>query len=319
MRTNEARRVIGWLMAAGLVSQCGGGGIGGSGSVSGFGSVFVNGIEWFTESAVVTLDGVAGSESDLRLGMVVEVRGLPLPDDATAEALSVEFDDAIQGPVEAIAETSPTSRTLQVLGQTVILDADDTRFDDSDPGSGFQLHSVAVGDVLEVSGLLDGAAAIHATWVRRLGSLALGVTPVELEGVVSGWSEGEGFELGAVAVEFGPGTDLSELAGALADGLPVEVEGVLVEPALVLADRVGPSQAPPREIAGFSLEGIVSGFASLADFRVAGQPVDASAASFLPADPSFVSDGARVEVEGPIVDGVLIAEEVQLEAPETAD
>jgi hypothetical protein len=317
MRTNEARRVIGWLMAAGLVSQCGGGGIGGSGSVSGFGSVFVNGIEWFTESAVVTLDGVTGSESDLRLGMVVEVRGLPLPDDATAEALRVEFDDAIQGPVEAIAETSPTSRTLQVLGQTVILDADDTRFDDSDPG--FQLHSVAVGDVLEVSGLLDGAAAIHATWVRRLGSLSLGVTPVELEGVVSGWSEGEGFELGAVAVEFGPGTDLSELAGALADGLLVEVEGVLVEPALVLADRVGRSQGPPQEIADFSLEGIVSGFASLADFRVAGQPVDASAAIFLPGDPSFVSDGAQVEVEGPIVDGVLIAEEVQLEAPENAD
>lgn len=314
MRTSDAKRLISWLLATGLASHCGGGGIGGSGSVGGFGSVFVNGIEWFTDGAEVTLDGVPGSEGDLRLGMVVEVRGLPLPDDSMAEAVSIRFDDAIQGPVEAIAASSPATKTLDVLGRTVVLDASLTQFDDSDPT--FAFGTVAVGDVLEVSGHVDGAGAIHATWVRRLGSVALGVTPVELEGVVSGLSAGEGFELGSVAIEIDSETDLSELAGVLADGLAVEVEGVLVEPALVLADRVGPTSSLPQEISDFSLEGIVSGFASLGDFRVAGQLVDASAALFVPADPSFVADGALVEVEGPIVDGVLIAEEVVLEVPD---
>ncbi len=317
MRTSDAKRLISGLLAVGLASHCGGGGIGGSGSVGGFGSVFVNGVEWFTDSAEVTLDGVPGSESDLRLGMVVDVRGRPLADDSMAEAVSVRFDDAIQGPVEAIQSPSSTRKALAILGQTAILDDGVTEFDDSDPA--FSFDSVAVDDVLEVSGHLDGAGIIHATWVRRLGRLALGVTPVELEGIVSSYSEGEGFELGPIDIELTADTDLSALAGSLADGRAVEVEGVLVAVDQVLADRVAPSQRPPRQITEYSLEGIVGGFASLADFQVAGQPVDASGASFRPPDPSFVADGALVEVEGPIVDGVLFAEEVKLEDPDVED
>ena len=56
-----------------------GGGIGGtgisSGPIDGFGSIFVNGIEFEIGSALIVVDGVDSAEADLRLGMVVRVCG----------------------------------------------------------------------------------------------------------------------------------------------------------------------------------------------------------------------------------------------------
>jgi hypothetical protein len=139
---------------------------------------------------------------------------------------------------------------------------------------------------------------------------------VELEGVIQSLTGFPSFVLGGTLVLVDGDTDLSELAGGLMNGRSVEVEGILVAIGIVQADRVTDTDAPPVEIADFSLEGIVSDFVSLADFRVAGQRVDASSATFTPLDPSFVADGVVVEVEGPISSGLLVADEVELESGE---
>jgi hypothetical protein len=316
LRKTEMKRISRFLsgvLIAGLALHCGGGGIGGTGSVSGFGSVWVNGIEWFTDTAVITFDGVPGTEADLRIGMVVDLDGDPTGE-ATATASSVSFDDAIQGPVSSISPVSATVKELTIFGQTVVVQQGVAVFDDSDPS--FAFGTVALDDVLEVSGHVDGAGVINATWVRRLGVVELGQTAVELEGVIQSLTGFPSFVLGGTLVLVDGDTDLSELAGGLMNGRSVEVEGILVAIGIVQADRVTDTDAPPVEIANFSLEGIVSDFVSLADFRVAGQRVDASSATFTPLDPSFVADGVVVEVEGPISSGLLVADEVELESGE---
>ena len=46
-----------------------------SGTIDGFGSIFVNGIEYETDDAEIVVNGQAADESALRLGMVVDVSG----------------------------------------------------------------------------------------------------------------------------------------------------------------------------------------------------------------------------------------------------
>ena len=67
-----------------LLTSCGGGGstiagIGGtgittSGTITGFGSIFVNGVEYDLTGAGITVDGVPASDADLTLGMVLRFR-----------------------------------------------------------------------------------------------------------------------------------------------------------------------------------------------------------------------------------------------------
>ncbi len=316
MRKIELTRIAPGLAALALAAvtiHCGGGGIGGSGGISGFGSVFVNGIEWFTDSAEITLDGVPATEADLRIGMIVELDGDSLSA-TTAEASRVSFDDEVQGGVDLVVPIDASTKEVAILGHSVRLQQGFTVFDDSDPAFGF--HSVAVDDVLEVSGHRDGEGAIVATWVRRLGVVAYGATPVELEGAVAALVPGTSFLLGPVGVLMDPSTDLSGLQGPLANGSEVEVEGVLLAAGLVHAASVSDREEPPQQIQNFSLEGLVGDFVSLSDFRVAGQRVNAAQAVFTPADPAFVTNGALIEVEGPILGGVLVADEVELELPE---
>jgi hypothetical protein len=87
------------------------GGIGGSGISQGpiteFGSIFVNGIEWFLDDAEIEFDGetltIAGfNESQktalFNLGMVVRVEGT-IDSNGDHWAERVFFDDEIEGPV----------------------------------------------------------------------------------------------------------------------------------------------------------------------------------------------------------------------------
>ena len=61
-----------------------------------------------------------------------------------------------------------------------------------------------------------------------------------------------------------------------------------------------------------SLEGFISDFTDNSSFMVSGQQVNATDATFEPAGLTLSND-LRVEVEGTIVNGILIAEKVELE------
>ena len=317
MKTTSILRPCLVVLTAGALFGCGGGGGGGSsssvdptgvtaaGTITGFGSIFVNGVEFETGTASVTLDDSPGSEAELRLGMVVRVRGTVDDTGTRGTADAVEFDDDVQGPVSGPIVTGPDglSKTFTVLGVSVRADSTKTVFD----GVGFD--TLAVNDSVEVSGFFDGAGVLQATRIEKKEDFQPSLSEVELKGTVSGLS-GTRFTLGSFTVEFA-GADLSRVpGGVISDGLPVEVKGTLNGTTITASRIAQEDDLFGDDEAKVSLEGIVSNFVSNSSFTVAGQAVDASAAIFEPAGLTL-ADGIEVEVEGPIVAGVLQAVKVE--------
>ena len=71
-------------------------------TITGFGSVFVNGVEFDTSGAGFDVDdNPAAMESDLGIGMVVAVTGTVNNDGITGSASLIEYDEAIEGPIAA--------------------------------------------------------------------------------------------------------------------------------------------------------------------------------------------------------------------------
>ena len=93
------------------------------GTIDGFGSVIVNGVEWETDgSTVFTVeDDDSSSQDDLDVGDVVIIRGTIDDSTGAAAATSVEADDLIEGPISTI---NASAATFVVLGQTVRTDLD---------------------------------------------------------------------------------------------------------------------------------------------------------------------------------------------------
>ena len=87
----------------GGVAGIGGSGYVSSGTVTGFGSVYVNGVKFETDTTVFDIDDSgSGSQDDLAIGMVVTVNGTVNDDGVTGTADSISFDDQLQGPVSNI-------------------------------------------------------------------------------------------------------------------------------------------------------------------------------------------------------------------------
>ena len=308
--------LVGWLCACGGGgSQVASGGIGGTGVsngvVTGFGSIFVTGTEYDLSHAQISFERASGTASELRLGMVVTVEGKREPDGLTGTATRVTVDDEIEGPISSLALVAVDVLEATILGQIVRIERGVTLFDDSPPLS---FDTLAVNDVVEVSGFRESEGRIVATLVDKKGVLTGGTTPhVELKGTVSGRA-GSTFAIGPVTVSFGGSTILSDLPGGPQNGDFVEVEGALSAPDAVQAKRIEREGPRSGDVEDFELEGLVSNFVSLANFRLAGQSVDASGAAveFEPDDPGIVANGARIEIDGSLRAGVLVAESVKL-------
>jgi len=293
-----------------------GGGIGGtgitSGAITGFGSVFVNGIEFETDGSSFDVDDdMAADQSDLDIGMVVTIVGTVNPDGVTGTALSILYDDEVEGPIAAdpVEDMDMVTKTFTVLGITVIVNQNTTVF------SGTEYDSLAKDDIVEVSGFFDGTGALLATRLEEEGQLILGTSEVEIRGTVSGFNAMTNtFSLDGITVTVNGLTDLSEVpGGVIEDGQFVEVKGTLETTTSITALRIElESEGFDDDEDGVNMQGFVTDFSGIGNFMVNGQPVDASAADFEPASLEFsLDDNANVEVSGPIVGGVLQATEVE--------
>jgi hypothetical protein len=313
------------VVAAGCGSGGGGGGgsfaggIGGTGAVAqgaitGFGSIFVNGIEFETDSSSFDVDDDSvATEGDLALGMVVTVIGTINNDGVTGSASSVEYDDEVEGPVgnDPLEDADMITRTFTVFDVTVVVNKNATVF------SNTSYESLARNDLVEVSGFYNEDGSLVATRVENEGTLSLGVSEVELKGTVTGFNGSNVFILDGITVTFDGTTDLSDVpGGVIENGQFVEVKGTLETATTVSATRI------ELEDEGFddsednvSLEGFVTDFINTGNFKVSGQQVNASAAVFAPASlAGSIADGDKVEVEGPVEAGVLQAVGVEQRA-----
>jgi len=315
-------QAAGLLLSAGVIAACGGGGSSqpvasasslaeratayAAGPITGFGSIIVNGVRYDDSAASITDDdGTAHGPERLKLGMMVEVDAKSVDRAAGAgKALKVRFGAEITGPAEAapVADGS-----LTILGQRIQVTAS-TVVDDGLAGG---LAAVTAGTVLEVYGLPDGATgAILATRIEAKPQ----ATAYRLGGAVNSLdAAAKTFRLGTLVVDYSQ-MPAASVPPALADKVRVRVQ--LKTQAGVdgrwyaTAVRVGLSQLEERPVA--DIRGSVTVFRSTADFEVNGVRVEAAQASFPDGTAGLVL-GARVEVEGAIANGVLVATKVELD------
>src|SRR5712692_73002 len=107
-----ARLAIQSLAVALTAAGCGGG-TGGTGATSSGpvvsqgvitakGSIFVNGVEYSTAGAAITVDDKPSVENDLKVGMVVKVRGTSDDFTRAGTAMQVEARDILEGQIEHV-------------------------------------------------------------------------------------------------------------------------------------------------------------------------------------------------------------------------
>lgn len=292
---------------------CGGGGVEGQGTgstpgfsqgaISGFGSVIVNGVRFDdTNATVKDDDGQALSRDLLKLGMVVSIDSGPIDQASlTAVARAITVGSELLGPVTA---NDLAGGRLVVLGQTVVVTAT-TVFDERLAGG---QAGIALGSAVEVYALLD---PVSGQYVARRIEPESSPGRYKIRGVVSANNvAARTFRIGSETFTYAAGAAPANLA----DGALLKVQVATSRNGsgqwVVSSFSSGATPLPPNG-AEVEIESVISRFVSLADFTVAGIPVNASAARLEPTGAVLVA-GSRVELEGVMQAGVLVASKVEL-------
>ena len=312
-------------------SMWAGGGIDGSGIISSgmvtaLGSIFVNGTRFDTSEAEIIVNGEQGFGDDfvlanLDVGRVVTVEGNIGRDGLTIRADRVVYSDNVAGPVTSIGIPDPVTNDLEieVMGQIVVVNFV-TRFK---PDT-YDYYSIALNDMVNVSGYLDDTSAIRATFVENTGVFSSGIA-VEVKGHVSNLQDSGPqytFEINNLTVNY------TSIAGNLPSGIPaenqfVEVEGTLDVPGgeltatqIEISDDLDREDADEFEIMGFVTDIIST--AGIIEFKVGNQTVhvDPAAAVFVDGDVSDIDWGQKLEAEGRLEGGILYADEIEFWEPD---
>ena len=203
-----------------------GGGISGSGraygEITAFGSIFVNGIEYSTTTATITINGVVqpvGDQSALKVGMAVLVDGTVNADGLTGIATTVDFLGDLEGTIDAAPVIIGTRGSFTIYGLVVKTDSK-TVFAD-----GLTLAALRAGDVVEVSGLFnanDGSFA--ATRIEK----QVAFRKAELRGFISNVNAtAKTFVIGPSLVVDYSGARAQDIPpGGYANGMFVEVKAI---------------------------------------------------------------------------------------------
>jgi len=293
-----------------FIASCGGG-TGGTGATSGtpatsfgtitnFGSVFVNGVEFSTSGATITLDGIPVTENELRRGMVVTVSGSRSGN--SGSAARIEVDDAVKGFVEAKADVNHWT----VMGRTVLVD-DQTRFENNIvPG---------VNEFAEVHGLVNADGVIAAGFIEKK---TAPLPAFEVKGFVKNHNDAlKTFDIGALTVNYN-GAIITDIPATTSwNGLLVEAKGSTCTGTVpvcgtLIATKVEPNGPQMQDAAEFEIEGFVTKINSPADFVVGNQRVVTTASTLFEGGVAGdIAVGVRLEVEGMLAGGVLTASKVE--------
>ena len=297
-----------------------GGGIGGSGitvsavssgTVTNFGSVIVNDVEFDTTKAeVVVAGGVQGTgdaavTSLLSRGMVVRVEGR-LDGDTIGTAARVVFTPNVEGPLESITTLDDPVAELIVMGQTVQVD-ERTVFRNA------TLDALSAGNVLEVSGLADAAGTIFATYInKKADSLALNA-PVGLKGVIENLDTvARRFTLNSLVIDY-TSAKISGFPGANpVQGQPAAVKGRLIGPDTLVATSVAfENQLGRDDIDTADIEGFITQLASTSRFAVGAVVIVTDGATvFKDVSSADLSPGTRLKVRGSLNSRIVLADEI---------
>jgi hypothetical protein len=297
--------------AAALMSACGGGadgGIGGtgtgqvglsSGTITNFGSVWVNGVEFNSVGSTIRRDddviqsAQAGDDQTLlSRGMIARVDGSIVDKKAT----TITANSAIKGRVEAVTDANHWT----VMGQTVQVD-DQTVLKNGTP---------VTNNYIEVHGLPVSPGVIAAGYVEIKSTLA--ATPFVATGVVTAQVDTT-LTIGTLTVNFASATTTDMPSGSWV-GLIVRAKGSSCSGnpvcGTLTATQLEPGGLQVTAIDQAEIEGFVSGSTG-STFLLDGQSVAVTAGTrYENGVAGDVADGVKLEAEGAISGGVLTATKI---------
>lgn len=291
-----------------------------SGVITGFGSVYVNGVRYDTSAAEIEFEDEGRKTEDaLRLGMKVKIEGERDGDDRRADR--IRYDDDLEGPVSAIQPdaSNPGLGSFTVAGQQVTVD-DNTVFDDSigdNNGDGsidlLDLDPAGGTIVVEVSGFQTDAG-ILATRVERDDDQAGSDDDVEVKGYVTDLDAAAGtFRIRDLTVAWtADDLDSEDFPdGTLTEDVFVEVEGTLLADGTLEADSIEREDDFGRgdgDEGEFEIEGILQAVDTASSPNTI--TIDGNAIPVDDAGRLAGHVGERVEVEGTFdANGVLILDD----------
>ena len=279
------------------------------GPITGFGSVISNGIIFATDGTAVLVDGDPGTLGDLRVGMIVSIRGEIDDSTGAAEASEIRFGVDVEGPISSM---NAAGGSFVVLGKTVLVDEltviDAATFD-----------SLAVGNVVRVSGQFRSQERIQATHVHRVANEYQAGMHMHVKGEIENLNIGtQTFTLGGQVCDYSGAT--LDLGGAdLTNGMFVEVTGTTpMGDGDMILDRIqAKDQDRDRDQlcssdCDFELEGYVTTFVSGTEFEVDGQPVTTTGTTdYINGTVDTLALDIKVKIDGTLdADGVLVADRI---------
>lgn len=207
------------------------GGIGGTGvtigTVSGYGSIFVNDTEFFTSEADIYYEGAfvgigdTAARSRLGIGQQVVVQG-GIANDGTGTALTIDAFYRVSGPVQSVALIDSGTYEITILDQIVYADRQ-TAF------IGISPENIVPDIVLRVSGPVDENAAVHADQI----ALMADNSSSGVKGTIQSLNTGQHtFRINSLSVDYSP--ILSESAN-VNNGQSVSITGEFTGSKLVAA------------------------------------------------------------------------------------
>jgi hypothetical protein len=311
---NRTRRVRNFcLFAAVVLGSCGGGeqlgGIQGSGRASpavvvgpitGFGSIFVNGVEYATSAAQIRVDGQPGTEAQLRVGQIVTLKGTVNEDGRTGTANEVSFVGDAQGPV---SDLDVDGSTFVVVGQTVQITSE-TRFDDAiQPAN---IEGLQNGAIVEISGFANANGEIMAS---RIDVKAAGA-PLQATGTLQELDTvARTFRINTLTVDYSAVTPV----GTLVNGANASVRGtigVAGTPLQATSVEVASNAGAATDVG--EVEGFITTFSSDTDFVVKNQRITTNAGTLRVPGGLVLALNVAVKVRGTFNNaGVLVAERIE--------
>ena len=193
-----------------------------SGVVTGFGSIFIDGVEFQTDATTHRrrrdqgkVDLAGDDKSIFSLGMVVHVQHRQ----GSNKATKIDFINNLLGPASNVTATGFTVMGVPVLiGPNTVIKPD--------------IAALVNGIIAEVSGLPNAAGAIPATFIEVKPAALNPLQQFELKGFISGFDPvGKTFFMGpllgsanAVQVNFANAVIDNNITTGLADGLFVEIK-----------------------------------------------------------------------------------------------
>jgi hypothetical protein len=276
------------------------------GSISGFGSVIVNGIRFDDTKAVVSREASTSTSTSLRLGMTVQVMGSVAPDGLTGIAETIKVFSEVKGLVTAI---DLPANTIVLLGTTIRLSAS-TVVDGV-----MQLSAIKVGDKIEAFGLRNiatGELSATRLEIEPSSTTVSGPLAVSIKGAVTNLNTGnKTFKINNQLVDY----TNAAVMGTLANTVSVQVQGTISSNVATLnASKVEADTLSAPMGVRLEVQGSVSSFVSASDFKLNGVAVNASAVTLSALQLARLVNGAVCEAAGLVENAILKATKLECES-----